>query len=48
MVKHPLHQTAGCFRILQGNVIREGVEVAQRKLRPNHLNYRAVRFLASA
>lgn len=48
MLKDFSNQIARRMRIIQGDVIGNGVEVAESWLGPDYLSHRDMRFLASA
>src|SRR5882672_9165167 len=48
MAKDPLHQKRRGPRILQGNIVRYGVQIAQRWFSPDYFNHRDMRCLACA
>ena len=43
-----LHQGTGSFRIPEGDVVGNGIEVAEGGLGPDHFNHRDMRRFASA
>ena len=48
VLKNSLHETPRRLRVVERDVIGNGLEVMESWLRPNQLSHRAMRFLASA
>jgi hypothetical protein len=48
VAEHALDQRRGGFRVVQSDVVGDGVEVTQRRLRPDYFSHRAMRAFAFA
>jgi len=46
--EHLFDQATSSFRVIQSDVIRDGLKIGQGGIGPNYLSHRAMRFLAAS
>ena len=44
----PLDKATGCFRLVESDIVGDGIKVAQGRFGPNYFSHRDIRVLASA
>ena len=48
VIKNTLDQATRSRRVVQSDLVGDRIKVLERRLRPNQLSHRAIRFLAAA